>query len=120
MSLDAPTPLRRVSRAPMPDPRRAASLAVAGADEPAARAARARAAWRRLGLRIVAVTPSQLAAGLLVVGGLAGLAWLVLSAWSALLPLQLGLVLAYATLPVVNWLERRMPRSLAAGLVMLA
>jgi predicted PurR-regulated permease PerM len=47
--------------------------------------------------------------------------WLVLgllvvlmiwAAWNVLLPYVLALILAYLLLPVVNWLERRMPRRL--------
>jgi predicted PurR-regulated permease PerM len=45
---------------------------------------------------------------------------LIGGAWSDLLPFQLGLALAYITLPLVNWLARFMPRPLAAiGVVIL-
>lgn len=50
---------------------------------------------------------------LLVLFGLCGLFWLLWKSWSALLPFQIGMVLAYLILPVVNRLERYMPRSVA-------
>lgn len=36
--------------------------------------------------------------------------WFLWRTWSVLLPFQIGLVLAYIVLPLVNWLERYMPR----------
>lgn len=45
--------------------------------------------------------------------------WLLLSAQSALTPFILGLVLAYLLLPIVNRLNRRMPRWLAILIVYL-
>jgi predicted PurR-regulated permease PerM len=80
---------------------------------------RADAAWRGLGLRIRSITPRQLARGALVAFALALVVWVTASAWSELLPFQLGFVLAYITLPVVNWLDRFMPRWVAASLMVL-
>jgi predicted PurR-regulated permease PerM len=79
----------------------------------------ARDAWRRLGWRIRSVTPSGLARGMLLLGAVFGLGWLLVAGWTSLLPFQIGLVLAYATLPVVNWLDRFLPRWLAVLLVIL-
>src|SRR5947199_9257027 len=76
-------------------------------------------AWRSLGLRMRTITPRRLSRMLMVVGALAGLGWLVASNWAELVPFQLGLVLAYITLPIVNALDRIMPRALAASLLVL-
>ena len=84
-----------------------------------AAADRGGAAWRRLGLRIKAITPSQLGQIVLVSAVLLALGWVVTNAWFALLPFAAGLVLAYITLPIVNRLDTVMPRALAALLVML-
>jgi predicted PurR-regulated permease PerM len=80
---------------------------------------RGREAWRLLGLRLRSVTPSQLLRFLLVLATLAGLGWLLVNSWQALLPFFIGAILAYAVLPAVNWLDRLMPRRLAALLTML-
>lgn len=50
---------------------------------------------------------------LLVLGALASLGWLFWRSWAALLPFQIGAVLAYLILPLVDWLERHIPRWLA-------
>ena len=82
--------------------------------------AHARAAWRGLADRLATVTPAQLAritlgtvVGILLVGLAAG-------TWPALLPFAAGGLIAYAVLPVVDALDRIMPRALAAALTMLA
>lgn len=80
---------------------------------------RSRAQWRRLWLRLQAVTPAGLTRGLLVLGVASALAWLVASAWTVLVPFQVGLALAYITVPLVNRLDRVMPRVLATLLVLL-
>jgi len=80
---------------------------------------RADSAWRRVGLHIRSITPRQLARGGLVALALAVIIWVTASAWAQLLPFQLGFVLAYITLPVVNWLDRFMPRWVAASVVVL-
>lgn len=73
-----------------------------------------RRAWRRLGMALAAVTPSALGRGLLILGALASLAWLVVASWPALLPFMVGGLLAYIIAPLVNWLDHLMPRLLAA------
>ncbi|HEY1298306.1 MAG TPA: AI-2E family transporter [Chloroflexota bacterium] len=80
---------------------------------------RADTAWRELGLRIRSITPRQIARGALVLFALAVIIWVTANAWSQLLPFQLGFVVAYITLPVVNWLDRFMPRWVAASVLVL-
>ncbi|HWQ14200.1 MAG TPA: AI-2E family transporter, partial [Roseiflexaceae bacterium] len=82
-----------------------------------ARARAAGRAWRRLALRLRSITPGALARALLVAGALYALGWLIWTTWAILLPFQLGLVLAYLMLPLVNRLGRRMRRELAEVLV---
>ena len=72
-----------------------------------------------MGLRIRAVTPRQLARAGLVSFALGVIVWVTASAWAQLLPFQLGFVLAYITLPLVNWLDRFMPRWIAASLMVV-
>ena len=80
---------------------------------------RSELAWRTLGQRIRSITPRQLARSVLVLGALAVIVWVVSLAWSELLPFQLGLVLAYITMPVVNWLDKFIPRWSAATFLVL-
>jgi predicted PurR-regulated permease PerM len=70
-------------------------------------------------LRLQAVTPSGVARGLLVLGAAAAVAWLIASAWYVLVPFQVGLALAYIALPLINRLDRVMPRAMATLLVIL-
>jgi predicted PurR-regulated permease PerM len=100
---------------------RPAGGAQAAPDEAQLRASadRARARWHQLKLRLQAVTPSGIARSLLVLGAASTVVWLISSAWVTLLPFQVGLALAYLTLPLVNWLDRMVPRALAVALVIL-
>ena len=66
-------------------------------------------AWRRLGLRLRSVTPAGVARLLLVTVAASVIAWLVWNSWFALLPFQVGIVVAYIMLPAVNWLNRWRP-----------
>lgn len=60
------------------------------------------------------LSPRRIARWMLVTATLFGIGWLLWSARSVLLPFQIGLVLAYLVLPLVNWLEQqRLPRWLA-------
>jgi predicted PurR-regulated permease PerM len=77
----------------------------------------ARTSWRRLGERILSITPSEVARLMLVVLALGVIGWLIWYTWVALLPFQIGIVLAYLMLPLVNQLERWMPRVAAVGIV---
>src|SRR6266550_7712412 len=73
----------------------------------------ARQAWQRLWLRMQSITPSGLVRFLLMVIALAGLIWLIASTFQSLAAFVIGIMLAYITLPVVNWLNRFLPRGLA-------
>jgi len=80
----------------------------------------ARISWRRLGERILSITPSQVARLVMVLLALGVIGWLIWYTWVALLPFQIGIVLAYLMLPLVNRLERWMPRVAAVGVVFLS
>jgi predicted PurR-regulated permease PerM len=81
-------------------------------------AAYGRQAWRRVGMRLRAITPSQIARFLLGAGALALAGWLFSVSWVALLPFVLGGVMAYIMLPIVDMLDRMLPRWLASLLTM--
>src|SRR5262245_27271046 len=77
-------------------------------------------AWRRFIQRVQSITPSAVVRIALVLAATAVIVQLVSGAWVELLPFQFGLALAYITLPLVTWLSRWMPRSMAAiGVVIL-
>ncbi|TMC62693.1 MAG: AI-2E family transporter, partial [Chloroflexota bacterium] len=80
---------------------------------------KAQQAWQRLWMRIQSITPSGLLRFLLMVIALAGLIWLIASTFQSLAAFVIGIMLAYITLPVVNWLNRFLPRGLAVLLVIL-
>ena len=84
-----------------------------------ASADRSRTRWRRLKLRLQSITPSGVARSLLVLGAAATVVWFLASAWFSLVPFQVGLALAYITLPLVNRLDRVLPRVMAVALVVL-
>jgi predicted PurR-regulated permease PerM len=79
---------------------------------------RARAAWRQLDERVGAITPSGLARLLLAAGAVLALIGLVWFAWGSLFPFVVGAAIAYTLLPLVNLLDRFVPRLLAVLLVM--
>src|SRR5207248_3225997 len=79
----------------------------------------AQQAWQRLWLRMQSITPSGLVRFLLVLLALAGLVWLITSAFQSLATFVIGIMIAYITLPVVNWLDHFLPRWLAVLLVIL-
>ncbi len=70
-------------------------------------------------MTVRSVTPQALGQGLLVLATLAGLAWLAVASWPALLPFIVGGVLAYIIAPLVDALDYIMPRFLAALLGVL-
>ena len=88
--------------------------AIPVADRTAARA-RARAAWADLGDRLATVTPAAVGRAVLGVAVIAAITLFAAGTWPALLPFAVGGLLAYAVLPVVDGLDRIMPRALAAG-----
>jgi predicted PurR-regulated permease PerM len=85
----------------------------------AAAKARARAAWADLRDRLATVTPATVARAVLGVVVIGLIATAVLGTWPALMPFVLGGLLAYAVLPVVDAMDRVLPRSLAAIVGML-
>lgn len=88
---------------------------------PERRAARARAdaAWADLRDRLHTITPAALGRSILTVITSLVVAAAVVGTWPTLLPFVLGGLIAYAVLPVVDGLDRLMPRALAASLAML-
>jgi predicted PurR-regulated permease PerM len=76
----------------------------------AARIANAKQAWSRLGDAIRSITPSALARFCISLFAISVIVWVLSKAWTALIPFQIGIVLAYLLLPFVNRLERYMPR----------
>jgi predicted PurR-regulated permease PerM len=80
---------------------------------------RARREWRDLRDGLAAITPRSVGRGLLAAIVVGGAAWLSIATWPALLPFAIGGVLAYMVLPLVDSLDRFMPRALAAILGML-
>ena len=82
--------------------------------------ARSRAEWASLSRRLETITPAMLARAGLTVG--AGLVMLAVAAgtWPALMPFLVGAVIAYSVLPLVNRLDTRLPRGLAALVSVLA
>jgi predicted PurR-regulated permease PerM/nucleotide-binding universal stress UspA family protein len=103
MSADDPTPS---SLPPGGEPARTAS-------------AIARGDWRRLGDFVRGIRPRDLLRWALVAGAAWGLGQLLWRARDALLPFEVGAVLAYLLLPLVNRLGRWLPRPLATLVVFL-
>jgi predicted PurR-regulated permease PerM len=100
----------------------AATAAALTAERAAARARakdRARTAWVDLRDRLATTTPAAVGRAVLTVAVVGAAAWAIGSTWPAFLPFALGGLLAYAVLPVVDGLDRFMPRALAAAIAML-
>ncbi|HYI14696.1 MAG TPA: AI-2E family transporter [Thermomicrobiales bacterium] len=70
--------------------------------------------WRRLGDRLQTMTPSALVRILLASAAIAAPIWLTWATWPAIAPFLIGAAIAYAVLPLVNTLNRVMPRLPAA------
>ena len=81
---------------------------------------RARAAWADLGARLATVTPAALGRSLLAIAVVAASIAVVRGTWPALLPFAIGGLVAYTALPVVDTLDRFMPRALAATAAIVA
>lgn len=75
---------------------------------------RAAHAWQRSLLRVRSISPRSLARFLLIITAIGGLGWLIWKAGPALVPFVAGGIIAYALLPVVDRLDRFMPRIVAA------
>lgn len=85
----------------------------------AASVQKSKAAWRRVGLRLLSITPGGLVRLLLLAGALASVAWVLTDSFVSLVPFVVGLVLAYVTAPIVDGLDRVLPRGLAVLLVII-
>jgi predicted PurR-regulated permease PerM len=82
--------------------------------------ANAAAEWTKLGDRLRTVTPQTLSRAMLTVAVGAGALALTVATWPAALPFIVGGILAYELLPIVDTLDRVMPRALAALVAVLA
>jgi predicted PurR-regulated permease PerM len=78
------------------------------------RRTRAAAEWAELRDRLLTVTPQAVGRVILTIVAAAGALALAVATWPAFLPFIIGGLLAYALLPVVDSLDRVMPRVLAA------
>jgi predicted PurR-regulated permease PerM len=85
-----------------------------------ARRAYAADQWAELRSRLQTVTPQAIGRTVLTIAALAGTVWLAAASWPALLPFVVGGLIAYQLLPVVDGLDRVLPRSLAALAAVLA
>ncbi len=86
---------------------------------PAARG-RAAAEWAALRDRLRTVTPQAIGRAVLVAGVVIGATAVTIATLPAIVPFLFGGLIAYALLPVVDALDRLMPRSLAALLSVTA
>jgi predicted PurR-regulated permease PerM len=76
-------------------------------------------AWQQLGQSTRRTRPVTVARYALVIGALAALVWLANTAWQSLVPFIVGGFIAYAVLPLVNRLDRIMPRWFASLVVVV-
>jgi predicted PurR-regulated permease PerM len=81
---------------------------------------RSKAEWRLLRARLSTITPQALGRGALSTVVLIVAVLLAKETWPALLPFAIGGLLAYTIYPVVDRLDRVMPRALAATLALAA
>jgi predicted PurR-regulated permease PerM len=81
---------------------------------------RSRAEWRLLRARLSTITPQAVARGTLSTVVVVAAVVLARETWPALLPFAIGGLLAYTIYPVVDRLDRVMPRALAAALALAA
>jgi predicted PurR-regulated permease PerM len=82
--------------------------------EPTDRRAHAAAEWAALRDRLMTVTPQSVGRTILTFTVVGAAIWLAVASWPAFLPFVIGGLLAYELLPVVDTLDRVLPRSLAA------
>ncbi|HEY7131460.1 MAG TPA: AI-2E family transporter, partial [Candidatus Limnocylindrales bacterium] len=90
------------------------------AEDRSAQKRRAAAEWAELRDRLRTVTPRGLGRTALAAAVVGGTIWLGLATWPSLLPFVVGGLIAYQLLPVVDALDRLMPRFLAALVSVLA
>ena len=81
---------------------------------------RSKGEWRLLRARLSTITPQALGRGLLSTVVVVVAAVLAKETWPALLPFAIGGLLAYTIYPVVDRLDRVMPRVIAAALALAA
>jgi predicted PurR-regulated permease PerM len=84
------------------------------------RAQRSRLAWERAKLSFISVTPKDWTRLVLLVGITAVIARIIWVAWDTLIPFFVGGIIAYLLLPLVNRLDRFMPRIIAVILTLTA
>jgi predicted PurR-regulated permease PerM len=89
-------------------------------EDTSARRAHAAAEWASLRNRLATITPQSLGRTALAAAAIGGSVWLAASSWPALVPFVVGGLLAYELLPVVDALDRVLPRGLAALASVLA
>jgi len=81
---------------------------------------RASADWAELRSRLATVTPTALGRAILVTAVIGGAIAAAAGTWPALLPYFVGGLIAHTALPVVDSLDRLMPRPIAAAVTILA
>ena len=89
-------------------------------EDTSARRANAAAEWAALRNRLGTVTPQAIGRAALAAAAIGGSVWLAAASWPALVPFVVGGLLAYELLPIVDALDRVLPRSLAALASVLA
>ncbi|HET9346959.1 MAG TPA: AI-2E family transporter [Candidatus Limnocylindrales bacterium] len=88
--------------------------------ETSARQLHAANQWAALLDRVRTITPQAVGRTALAVAAVGGTLWLAAATWPSLLPFVVGGLIAYQLLPLVDWLDRVMPRFLAASISVLA
>jgi predicted PurR-regulated permease PerM len=83
-------------------------------DEGSTRREHAAAEWSALRDRLRTVTPQAIGRAVLALAAIGVAVWLSIASWPAVLPFVVGGLVAYQLLPVVDALDRVMPRALAA------
>ena len=88
--------------------------------ETSARQQHAAAEWAALRDRLRTITPQAIGRTALAIAAIGGTIWLAAATWPSLLPFVVGGLIAYQLLPVVDALDRVLPRSIAALISVLA
>lgn len=83
-------------------------------DDASDRRAYAAAEWAALRDRLQTVTPQAIGRTALTIAVVGASLWLAVASWPAFLPFVVGGLIAYQLLPVVDALDRFLPRGLAA------
>jgi predicted PurR-regulated permease PerM len=95
---------------------RPASATAAATTRLAPALARSAAEWALLRARLRTITPQAIARGTVSAAVVLLGVWATVATWPALFPFAFGGIIAYATFPLVNRLDRFMPRLLAAAI----